>query len=125
MKEKLKLFSIKETRLYVALALLIQSFTFFVMFVILCAKKKSIAAAFAAVSAAAGASSVLMLHRIKEETCADLDAIKESVENDELDFDPAKISADLAHGVDDGEHDHAEEMKEIPCEEHVSEDEFK
>lgn len=121
---KKRICSIKETRLYVALALLVQSLAFFIMFLILCAKKKSIAAAFLAVSAMGGSAGAYLLYQLKEETCAEMDAAKEAIENGEdVDFDPKKIAADLACGVDDEED--APAFDEVPCEEHVSEDEFR
>ncbi len=117
-----KRFSLKETRLFVALALLVQSISFFIMFIILCVKKKSVAAAFLAVSAMSGSTAGYLLYQIKEETDAEFDATKEALENDEfLDFDESRIMADLAHGVDDEEF---EETPAVPCEEQVSEDEF-
>lgn len=117
-----KRFSLKETRLFVALALLVQSISFFIMFIILCAKKKSIAAAFLAVSAMGGATSGYLLWQLKEETEAEFDAAKEALENDDtLEFDEGRIAADLAHGTASEED---EETAAIPCEETVSEDEF-
>ena len=117
-----KRFQLKETRLFVAMALMVQSISFFIMFIILCAKKKSIAAAFLAVSAMGGATSGYLLYQLKEETEAEFDAAKEALENDEfLEFDEARIAADLAHGSVDEDDGH----QEIPCEECVSEEEFK
>ena len=102
-------FSIKETRLYIALTLLIQSFAFFIMFIILCAKKKSIAAAFLAVSAAEGATGAYLLYQCKEDAG--------------LDIDEAMLCADLASGLD--EEDYVPMHKRpIPREEQVSEEEF-
>ncbi|MBQ7172134.1 MAG: hypothetical protein IJR89_07650 [Clostridia bacterium] len=46
----------KKTRLYVGIALLVQAFSFVIMFIILAAKKKSLAAAFLAVAAMEGAA---------------------------------------------------------------------
>ena len=116
-----KRFSLKETRLFVAMALMVQSISFFIMFIILCAKKKSIAAAFLAVSAMGGSTAGYLLWQLKEETDAEFDAAKAALENDEfLEFDEARIAADLAHGTDDEE----EDADFIPCEENVSEDEF-
>ncbi len=122
MKDK-KLFSLKETRLYVALAMLVQSFTFFIMFIILCVKKKSIAAAFLAVSAMEGGTAAYLLYQLKEETCAELDTIQAGLEDSEdIEFDADKIAADLAHGQDDEEH--TAPAAAVPTEEQVSEDEF-
>ena len=66
----MKKFSLKNSRPYVALALLIQSFTFFIMFIILCVKKKSIAAAFLAVAAMEGAARALTGTRDYRPFCA-------------------------------------------------------
>lgn len=115
---KKSLFSLKNTRLYIALALAIQSFTFFVMFIILCAKKKSIAAAFLAVSAMGGGTSAYLLYQIREEMRDGLDAAREGLENAELDLDDGDLAYD---GYEEGE---AEPTPVIPREEHVSEEEF-
>ena len=116
-----KRFALKETRLFVALALVVQSISFFIMFIILCAKKKSIAAAFLAVSAMGGSTAGYLLWQLKAETDAEFDAAKTALENDEfIEFDEARIAADLAHGTVGEE----EDACVIPCEEHVSEDEF-
>ena len=110
-----KPFSFKETRLYVALALMIQSFTFFIMFIILCTKKKSIAAAFLAVSAMSGGTSGYLLYQLREETRAGLDAAGEALSNDELDFDPANLAEEDGEPITPAP---------IPREENVSEEEF-
>ena len=117
-----KRISLKETRLFVAMALLVQSVSFFIMFIILCAKKKSIAAAFLAVSAMGGSTAGYLLWQLKAETDREFDAAKEALENDEyLEFDEDRIAADLAHGTANEEE---EDPEEIPCEENVSEEEF-
>ena len=110
-----KPFSFKETRLYVALALAIQSFTFFIMFIILCAKKKSIAAAFLAVSAMSGGTSGYLLYQLHEETRAGLDAAGEALADEDLDFDPSRLAEDEGEPITPAP---------IPREEHVSEEEF-
>ncbi len=116
-------FSLKETRLYIALALLIQSFTFFIMFIILCVKKKSIAAAFLAVSAAEGATGAYLLYQCKEDAALEFDAERMLEEDAGLDIDEAMLSADLASGLD--EEDYVPMHKRpIPREEQVSEEEF-
>ena len=115
-----KLFSLKETRLYIALALLVQAFAFFIMFIILCAKKKSIAGAFLAVSAMEGGTAALLLAQMREEVGDEYDAVEDAL--DEEEFDPADILADLNYGDDDDEP--AAPAREIPREESVSEDEF-
>ncbi len=117
-------FSLKETRLYIALSLLIQSFAFFIMFIILCVKKKSIAAAFLAVAATEGVTGAYLLYQCKEEATLEFDAERMLEENGDLDFDEAMLSADLAHGLDD-EGDYVPKHKRsIPKEEQVSEEEF-
>ena len=105
-----KRFSIKETRLYVALALLVQAFTFFIMFIILCTRKKSIAAAFLAVSAMSGATSGYLLYQLREESRAGLDAASDAL---------AGADADLASPAEE-----PIAPPPIPREEHVSEEEF-
>ena len=115
---KKKLFSIRQTRFYAAIALLIQSFTFFILFLILCAKKKSISAAFLAVSAMEGGAAAYLLYQLKEEADA-IDAAQAALCEAEL--DEAAIAADLAYGADEAE---APVRRQIPREEHVSEEEF-
>ncbi len=110
-----KPFSFKETRLYVALALLIQSFTFFIMFIILCTRKKSIAAAFLAVSAMSGGTSGYLLYQLREETRAGLDAAGEALADEDMDFDPSRLAEEDGEPI---------APKPIPREEHVSEEEF-
>lgn len=114
---KKKLFSIRQTRLYVAIALLIESFTFFVLFLILCAKKKSISAAFLAVSAMEGGAGAYLLYQLKEEADA-IDAAQAGLCDAEL--DPALITSDLAYGEDEEE----VAPRQVPREEQVSEEEF-
>ena len=58
---------LKKSRLSVSIALLVQSFTLFILFLILCVKKKSIAAAFLAVSAMEGVAGGYLLREAKEE----------------------------------------------------------
>lgn len=115
-----KLISLKETRLFVALALLVQSIAFFIMFLILCAKKKSVAAAFLAVSAMEGVGGAYLLSQVREDALAEA----EDFELEDLDIDEAAIAANLAHGVDGAEDETCDAPHEILCEEHVSEEEF-
>ena len=110
-----KPFSFKETRLYVALALMIQSFTFFIMFIILCTKKKSIAAAFLAVSAMSGGTSGYLLYQLREETRAGLDAASEALADEDMDFDPSRLTEEDGEPI---------APPPIPREENVSEEEF-
>ena len=113
-----KRFNLKETRLYIALALAVQSVSFFIMFIILCAKKKSIAAAFLAVSAMGGSTAGYLLWQLKAENDAEFDAAAALEDDEFLDFDAERIAADLAADEGEGDDD------SIPCEENVSEDEF-
>ena len=115
---KKKLFSIKKTRPYVAIVLLIQSFTFFVLFLILCAKKKSISAAFLAVSAMEGGAAAYLLYQLKEEADA-IDAAQAAMYDAEL--NEVAIAADLAYGADEGD---TPARRQVPREETVSEEEF-
>ena len=115
---KKKLFSLRQTRLYAAIALLIQSFTFFILFLILCTKKKSLSAAFLAVSAMEGGAGAYLLYQLKEEADA-IDAAQAALCDAEL--DEAAIAADLAYGADE---EGAPVRRQIPREEHVSEEEF-
>ena len=61
---------LKKTRLYVAIALVVQAVSFAAMFIILCAKKKSIAYAFLALAALEGAAGAYLLKEIKDEARA-------------------------------------------------------
>ena len=110
-----KLLSLKETRLYIALALAVQSFAFFIMFIILCAKKKSIAGAFLAVSAMEGGTAAYLLAGMREEVGDEYDAVQDALETEEDGFDFADIDLDEE---DD------KERPAVPCEETVSEEEF-
>ena len=85
------------------------------MFIILCTKKKSIAAAFLAVSAMSGGTSGYLLYQLREETRAGLDAASEALADDELDFDPTRLSDEEGEPITPAP---------IPREEHVSEEEF-
>ena len=108
---KKKLFSLKQTRLYVAIALSVQAFTFFVLFLILCAKKKSISAAFLAVSAMEGGAAAYLFYQLKEERDA-IDAAQ-----------AALCEAELGEDCQ-GEGEYAPACRHIPREENVSEEEF-
>lgn len=116
--QKKKGSSIRESRPIIALSLAVQSFAFFIMFIILCVKKKSIAAAFLAVSAMEGATAGYLLWQLSEETSAGLDAIGENLSDDsELDFDVTAI------GNREDDEDPAVTTA-VPLEEEVSEQEF-
>ncbi len=58
---------LKKSKLIIALSLFAQSFSFFFLFCVLCAKKKSIASAFLAVAAMGGVTGALLLSRMKRE----------------------------------------------------------
>lgn len=116
-----KLFSLKETRLYIALALMVQSFAFFIMFIILCAKKKSIAGAFLAVSAMEGGTAAYLLAQMREEVGDEYDAVSDALDGDDEDFDPAAILGELSF---DDEEEEERPRATVPCEETVSEEEF-
>ena len=117
-----KLFSLKETRLYIALALAVQSFAFFIMFIILCAKKKSIAGAFLAVSAMEGGTAAYLLAGMREEVGDEYDAVQDALDaEDEVVFDTDAILEEMELDEEEGGE---EERKPVPCEEEVSEEEF-
>ena len=119
---------LKRSKLVLAVSLLVQSFTLFVLFLFLCVKKKSIAAAFLAVSAMEGAAGAYLFRQVKEELEEnDFDPSdyldEDFFEDTELDIDEEMLSSDLAHGTDD--HGTAPERCEIPLDDTGSEDEFK
>ena len=90
----------KRCRLFVAISLLVQSFAFFIMFIILCAKKKSISAAFLAVSAMGAVTGSYLLYKEKLEW--DENMHFEEILDDE-DYDETLVDCDLNHGKDDEE----------------------
>ena len=90
----------KKSRLYVAIALLVQSFAFLIMFIILCAKKKSISAAFLAVSAMGGAAGAYLLYQEKLEWDEGMN-LDGTLDDEE--FDESILDYDLRHGKDDDE----------------------
>ena len=120
----MKKFSLKNSRPYVALALLIQSFTFFVMFIILCVKKKSIAAAFLAVAAMEGAAGTYLFCQLKAENDAEFDPELALASDEGLGIDDSALSAEMSGNW--GEEVSAPRMSvhDIPCDENVSEEEF-
>lgn len=104
---------LKKSRFPVAITLLVQSFTFLILFIILSAKKKSIASAFLAVAAMEGAAGTYLLSQMKKE-------IAETVVDfgdDDFEVDEAAINANLSR-CDDDRH-----PEDIPCAD-ASEDEF-
>ncbi|MBQ9735325.1 MAG: hypothetical protein IJV96_00890 [Clostridia bacterium] len=80
----------KKVKLPAAIALLVQSVTFFVLFLILWSKKKSLASTFLAVSAMGGAACGCLIWQMRKEIA------ETAVEfDDEFDVDEAEIKADL------------------------------
>ena len=119
---------LKKSRLVVSMALLVQSFTLFILFIILCVKKKSIAAAFLAVSAMEGVAGAYLLHEAKEELEENdfdpSDYLDDDIfPDEELELDDEMLKSDLAHGRED--HFKAPERPEIRLDDTVTEDEFK
>ena len=119
---------LKKSRLAVSIALLVQSFTLFVLFIILCVKKKSIAAAFLAVSAMEGVAGVYLLREATEELEENdfdpSDYLDEDLfPEEEFALDDEMLKSDLAHGRE--EHHTAPKRPEIRLDDTVTEDEFK
>ena len=117
---------LKKSKLMLAVSLLVQSFTLFVLFLILCVKKRSIAAAFLGVAAMEGAAGADLFHQVKEELEEDdfdpSDYLDEDFFDDaELDIDEEMLKSDL----DSDAEETAAARTEIPLDENVSEDEFK
>ena len=81
----------KKMKLPAAVALLVQSVTFFFLFLVLWAKKKSLASTFLAVSAMGGLACGCLIAQMRKEIA------ETSVEfDDELDLDEAELRADLS-----------------------------
>lgn len=121
---------LKKSRLSVSIALLVQSFTLFVLFLILCVKKKSIAAAFLAVSTMEGVAGAYLLHEVKDELeendfdpsdYLDEDLFPE--DDEEFSLDDDMLKSDLSHGRE--EHHTTPKRPEIRLDDTVTEDEFK
>ena len=88
---------LKKMKLPAAVALFVQSITFFMLFLVLWAKKKSLAGAFLAVSAMGGFACGCLVAQMRKEIAAT------TVEfDDEFDMDEAELKADLS-GDDDEE----------------------
>lgn len=118
----------KKTRLTLSLALLVQSFTLFVLFIILCVKKRSIAAAFLAVSAMEGVAGAYLFAQAKEELEDNDFDPSDYLDDDpfpteEIEIDDGMVADDLAHGTDDNAK--APERGAIPLDDDASEDEFR
>lgn len=119
---------LKKSKLMLSVSLLVQAFTLFVLFLILCVKKRSIAAAFLGVAAMEGAAGAYLFHQVKEELEENdfdpSDYLDEDLfEDAELDLDDEMLTADLDSRYEDEEN--APERTEIPLDDNVSEDEFK
>lgn len=111
---------IKKTRLFVGISLIVQAFSFLIMFLILCTKKKSIAAAFIAVAAMEGACGAYLLYQEKVDRAlvdADFDS-SELFADEDFDFDDSMINADV-YGQKDGAID-----GDIPTDDEASEADF-
>ena len=81
----------QKMKLPAAIALFVQSITFFALFFVLWSKKKSLAGAFLAVSAMSGAACGCLVYELRKEiaqTTVELD--------DGLDIDEADLRADLS-----------------------------
>ena len=116
---------LKKSRLMLSVSLMVQSFTLFVLFLILCAKKKSIAAAFLGVAAMEGAAGAYLFHQAKnelEENDFDPSDYLDEELMEELELDDEMLTSNLAHGTEDAAT--APERAEILLDEDVSEDEF-
>lgn len=119
---------LKKSRLVVSMSLLVQSFTLFILFIILCVKKKSIAAAFLAVSAMEGVAGAYLLHEAKEELEENdfdpSDYLDEDLfPDEEFELDDDMLKSNLTHGRE--EHHTAPKRREIHLDDTVTEDEFK
>lgn len=117
---------LKRSKLVLAVSLLVQSFTLFVLFLFLCVKKKSIAAAFLAVSAMEGAAGAYLFRQVKEELEEnDFDPscyLDEDLVAEELDLDEAVLHHHVTHR---DEEEATAERAEIALDETAEEEEFK
>ena len=86
-----------KLKLPAAVALFVQSVTFFVLFLVLWAKKRSLAGAFLAVSAMGGLACGCLVAEMRREIAAT------TVEfDDEFDMDESELKADLSADDDEG-----------------------
>lgn len=113
----------KKSRFFVAIALMVQAFSAFIMFIILCAKKKSISAAFLALAAMEAATGAYLLYQEKLELEEEM-SLDEYFDDDDFELDDSLMGCDLRHGKDDDEMYEENEMS-VPKEDAVSEEEFK
>ena len=82
---------LKKVKLPAAIALFVQSITFFVLFIVLWSKKKSLAGAFLAVSAMGGVACGCLVYQMRKEIA------QTTVEFDEeFDMDEAELRAELS-----------------------------
>lgn len=87
---------LKKMKLPAAVALLVQSVTFFLLFLVLWAKKKSLAGAFLAVSALGGVACGCLIAEMRKEIAAT------TVEfEDDFDMDEAELKAALSGDEDE------------------------
>ena len=121
---------LKKSKLMLAVSLLVQSFTLFVLFLILCVKKRSIAAAFLGVAAMEGAAGAYLFHQVKEELEEDdfdpSDYLDEDLfpeDDEDFSLDDDMLKSDLSHGRE--EHHTTPKRPEIRLDDTVTEDEFK
>lgn len=108
---------IKKTRFYVGISLVVQAFSFLIMFLILCTKKKSIAAAFLAVAAMEGVCGAYLLYQEKEENAQAEFNAEDYFASDDFNFDDSMINADI-YGTD------GELNDDVPVDEEASEADF-
>ena len=122
---------LKKSKLMVSIAMLVQSFTLFILFLILCVKKRSIAAACLAVSAMEGATGAYLFFQAKEELekndfdpsdYLDDDLYPDGEEDEPLDLNESSLNAELYRDADEPEEP---VKKEIPLDDDASEEEFK
>ena len=119
---------LKKSRLMVSVALLVQSFTLFVLFLFLCVKKKSISAAFLAVSVMEGAAGAYLFAQVKEELEENdfdpSDYLDEDLIHDDVEFelDEEVLRHEFSHREED---ETPAERAAIELDEHADEEEFK
>ena len=109
---------IKRTRLYVGISLVVQAFSFLIMFLILCTKKKSIAAAFLAVAAMEAACGAYLLYQEKGSEKQSGFSGEELFADDDFFFDDSMINADV-YGSGEGKID-----GDIPTDDEATEADF-
>ena len=88
---------LQKVKLPAAIALFVQSITFFVLFIVLWSKKKSLAGAFLAVSAMGGVACGCLVYQLRKEIAAT------TVELDDEDFDVDEVELRAELSADDEE----------------------